>query len=556
MRCNWWRWLWGIVPLLVLSWVAIQAEQGRIETDLRARASAALAQGGMGWTAVELTGRDAVLLGLSGDEAEPQKAASLLSHVWGLRVVENKIDLAPKAEKYTWTAGRRGNRIRITGHVPNRATRKIILGVARANFPSFEVLDRMETTRGVPSPDMWLGGVSFALKQLASLKRGDVRLEGLGFWISGEAEDIAAYRAIKSALGNNLPKGIKLTDDLVTPPVVNPFTWSAQLEQGRLVLSGYVPSEAARAELLAVARAGTTDVAVLDKMQPGEGAPQGWNVAAAASVRELARLLAGNVDLKDGGLVVSGLAGDGATAEAVRGALRAAMPASIKLTEHIKTKELPPPQPPPLPAPVAAPPTPPPTPTDASKETQGARATAALPSASPQLPPSESKPVPAPSTPPPGPVPSGNAGRSTSAPAEWAPKPGPPETRAKACQDRLQELAKEGGITFALGSAELAPTASPTLDKLAAAAKSCPGMVVEVGGHTSSEGSFVINQQLSIRRAQSVVTYLAKAGVDASQLQPVGYGASRPVAPNDTEDDMAKNRRIEFAVRPKLGAAN
>jgi OOP family OmpA-OmpF porin len=251
MKCNWWRWLWGIIPLLVLSWVAVQAEQGRIEGDLRARAARALTDGGMGWTEVRFEGRDATLQGLSGDETEPEKAASLLSDVWGLRTVENRIDLAPTTEKYVWTAGRRGNRIRITGHVPNRATRKIILSVAKANFPTFEVLDRMETTRGVPSVDTWLGGVGFALKQLAALKRGDVRLDGLGMWISGETEDLAAYRAVKSSLANSMPKGISLTDDLVTPPVVSPFTWAARLADGRLVLSGYVPSEAARAELLA-----------------------------------------------------------------------------------------------------------------------------------------------------------------------------------------------------------------------------------------------------------------------------------------------------------------
>ncbi len=419
MSCNWWRWLWGIVPLLVLSWVAVQAEQGRIETDLRARATLALARGGMGWTAVELTGRDAILQGLSGDEAEPQKAAGLLSQVWGLRVVENKIDLAPKAEKYTWTAGRRGNRIRITGHVPNRATRKIILGVAKANFPTFEVLDRMETTRGVPSQDTWLGGVSFALKQLAGLKRGDVRLEGLGFWISGEAEDVATYRAIKSALGNSLPKGIKLTDDLVTAPVVSPFTWSAHLQEGRLVLSGYVPSEANRAELLAAAKAEMTAAPVVDKMQPGDGAPQGWSIAAVASVRELGRLLAGNAELQDGHLVLSGLAGDGATAEAVRGALHAGMPASIKLTVHIKTKELPPPLPPSFPAPEAAPATAAttPAPTQASKGSPGSSqsAAAAQPSA-PSPPPPESKPhdTSLPSAPPR--EPQGKADRSASAP--------------------------------------------------------------------------------------------------------------------------------------------
>ena len=275
MKCNWWRWLWGIIPLLVLSWVAVQAELGRIEGDLRARAARALTDGGMGWTEVRFEGRDATLQGLSGDETEPEKAASLLSDVWGLRTVENRIDLAPTTEKYVWTAGRRGNRIRITGHVPNRATRKIILSVAKANFPTFEVLDRMETTRGVPSVDTWLGGVGFALKQLAALKRGDVRLDGLGMWISGETEDLAAYRAVKSSLANSMPKGVSLTEDLVTPPVVSPFTWAARLADGRLVLSGYVPSEAARAELLAASRASVRGT-VVDQMQPGDGAPQGW----------------------------------------------------------------------------------------------------------------------------------------------------------------------------------------------------------------------------------------------------------------------------------------
>src|SRR5262249_21338243 len=150
-----------------------------IEADLRARATLALHQGGMGWTTVRLVGRDVILQGQSGDESDPQKAVSLLNNVWGLRLVESRIDLTPKAENYIWPRCRRGNRIRMTGHVQNRATRKAILGVAKANFRSFEVIDRMETARGVPSADVWLGGVGFALKQLAGLKRGDVRLEGL-----------------------------------------------------------------------------------------------------------------------------------------------------------------------------------------------------------------------------------------------------------------------------------------------------------------------------------------------------------------------------------------
>ena len=104
----------------------------------------------------------------------------------------------------------------------------------------------MTTVRGVPTVDAWLGGVGFGLKLLAALKRGDVRLRNLDMWIAGEAEDVASYRTIKSALANNLPKGIKLINDLVTAPVVSPFTWSAQLAEGRLVLAGYVPARPRR----------------------------------------------------------------------------------------------------------------------------------------------------------------------------------------------------------------------------------------------------------------------------------------------------------------------
>jgi outer membrane protein OmpA-like peptidoglycan-associated protein len=518
MRCNWWRWLWGIIPLLVLSWVAVQAEQGRVEADLRARATSALGQSGMGWASARFAGRDALLEGMADDEAGPQKAAYVLQNVWGVRIVDNRAELVPKVENYTWTAGRRGNRIRITGHVPNRATRHVILGVAKANFPGFDVLDRMETTRGVPSADTWLGGVSFALKQLAGLKRGDVRLHGLGLSVMGESEDVDAYRAVKSALAHSLPKGIKLNNDQVTAPVVSPFIWSAQLADGRLELSGYVP-EPVREELLAAVKASLRGGGIVDQMQPGEGAPQGWSAAAAAGVRELVRLGAGSAEMKDATLTISGLAGDGTVAETVRGALRAALPTTIKLIDHIKVKEPPPPPPPPPapepPAPAASPPAP-------AKE-----AGPAAPAKTETTPP-----PPAPAPPP---------SRTASA----------AEIQAKACEDRLGSLARSGQIVFGLGSAALDATSYPTLDKLADAAKLCPDMRIEVAGHASAEGGALINQQLSIERAQSVVAYLVKAGVDAARLQAVGYGASQPVAPNDTGENMAKNRRIEFTVRPK-----
>ncbi len=343
MRCNWRRWLWGIIPILLLGWLAVWAERDRVEADLGERAKLALRQAGMDWATTRIEGRDAVLQGTAADDADPQKAADLLRGVWGVRVVDNNAGLVPMVDKFTWRAARRGQRIRLTGYVPSKPVRKTIVGVTKANFPGFEVVDRMNMARGVPAMDTWLAGVSFALKQLSALKRGDVLLEALDLSVAGEAEDVAAYRAVRFALSSP-PKGIKLANNGVKAPTVSPYTWIAKLEARRLALIGHYPSDSAKDQLLTAARASLAGAAIQDSLLPAEGAPQDWAGAVTASVRALGRLESGSADLKDAALTVSGVAGDAATAEAVRVALRGALPPSIKLTEQIRAKEAPPPR--------------------------------------------------------------------------------------------------------------------------------------------------------------------------------------------------------------------
>ena len=79
-------------------------------------------------------------------------------------------------------------------------------------------------------------------------------------------------------------------------------------------------------------------------------------------------------------------------------------------------------------------------------------------------------------------------------------------------------------------------------------ARRYPDLRIEVGGHTDSRGSDALNLRLSQRRAESVLEYLAQAGVSRSRLSAVGYGEARPVASNDNETGRALNRRVEFVV--------
>lgn len=121
---------------------------------------------------------------------------------------------------------------------------------------------------------------------------------------------------------------------------------------------------------------------------------------------------------------------------------------------------------------------------------------------------------------------------------------------ANTCQAELTAAAADSGIRFDRASANLTRSSAPTLDKLAQIANGCAEMRIEISGHTDSEGVPERNQPLSERRAQAVMGYLAKAGVDQSRLTALGFGADRPIAPNTTPEGRAKNRRIDFAVMP------
>lgn len=76
----------------------------------------------------------------------------------------------------------------------------------------------------------------------------------------------------------------------------------------------------------------------------------------------------------------------------------------------------------------------------------------------------------------------------------------------------------------------------------------CPSLRVVVAGHTDSNGSETNNLRLSKARAISVQSYLASHGVEEQRIRALGFGESSPVAPNDTQRNKRRNRRIEFAV--------
>ncbi len=119
---------------------------------------------------------------------------------------------------------------------------------------------------------------------------------------------------------------------------------------------------------------------------------------------------------------------------------------------------------------------------------------------------------------------------------------------AAACTGRFEILSRTGNIYFGSGSADLQNESLPLLQSLLDIVQRCPGMRIQVAGHTDSDGASSANQALSEARAKAVTQYLSTNGVSQGRVQAVGFGESKPVVPNDSNANKARNRRIEFTV--------
>ncbi len=671
MKCNPLRWLWGLFALLPLVLLAVVSSRSSIEADLTNRVQENFKRSGLGWANVVMEGREARITGQALEDGEPDKATQVAFDTWGIRTSTSGATLIEKVDKYEWLAERRDNRIRLGGYVPNGKTRTDIMAAAKAAFPTATIDDEMKIARGAPALDVWNGGINFGLKQLASLKSGQVKLEQTGLIVTGEANDQAAFRGVKTALSSGLPKGIQLKLDAVKAPPVRPYTWAAQHGAGQLKLTGYVPSQRDRDAIQAAAKSAHPKAKLVDEMQIGEGAPDGYLVAVTTVLGELANLEEGRADLRDAAMSIAGLAESAGRADGVRGGLRK-VPASIKIAEQIKHRE-PPPPPPPAPAPVQVKAISPyrtslfagtgtvvlsgyvPSEETRKSLVEMAKQRFANRAIIDQLQIGAGQPAAwqkcldagfaavqrlgngranlsdnrlevsgittaselAQALP--GEVRSAvgtdcdsdvriNLVRDTS--ADEARLKAEAESRAKAdaerlkaeaeararadadrlkaevdakaraeadrlrlgadararaeadrlraetqrkavlasCQDDLKAAAS-AGINFKRASAEIEQRSFATLNRLAELTARCPDGRIEVEGHTDADGTPERNQSLSERRARSVLDYLVQAGVAASRLTAIGYGETRNVAPNDTPENKARNRRIEFTVK-------
>ena len=385
----------------------------------------------------------------------------------GMRVVDTEITPAA-VSPYFWKAERADGRVVLTGYVPSPRNRQEVTALAQSLFGDNAIDERVRVAAGEPRMD-WLGGIKFALGELAKLSQGSVELDDKTFSVAGEATTSDAFLALADTNARTLPASLALKQADIVPPHASPYRFAAERQGTGVVLSGDVASQAEHQRLLDALHRKFGAVSVDDRLVLASGSPDGFAAATAAVLQSLSRLSGGQASVVDGTVTVSGYTYYPQAMDKIAEELGSDLADGFKVTDAIASRQ------------------------------------------------------------------------------------GDQPVGADRCRDLMQAVLKAGGIGFDGGKAELTEDSEGILDRASAVIARCPDAGVEVGAHSDSDGSAARNRDLTQARAETIVEYLVAAGVKRERLTAVGYGETKPIADNSTAAGKAANRRIEFTFTEPAG---
>ena len=554
-----------------------------VEEDLGTRSGETLTTDGQPWAGVSFAGREATVRGTAPTPEERDAALRAVEGVWGVRSVRDETALLPIASPYRLLIEKAGNGLQLSGVVPREAARTAFTDKAKAMVGISSVKDGLTLGRG--APEGFAVAYDNGLKILAVLAGGTYEIVDSTLSVSGEAADSEAYDKAMALVADGAPSGFSFGKVDILAPEVTPFTWSATRTAEGIVLSGYVPDDETRKALVAAAE-GLGLGPVTDDMKAARGAADGFSPLATYGVSRLALLdVGGTASLSGNALTLSGEATSQDAFAALLAGAGAADLSAAAITSSV-------PQPAISPYVWSAT-------VDGSKVTldgyvpdedtrkkvlalsgtkfggftiddkmaigpgapggflpaittalQGVSrldgGTVSLSDQSITLKGSTfyAGALEAVKAYLAGHLPAG-FGADTAGLAVGA--PGAPVSSSE-CQALLSGMLQSRRILFETGKAAIREDSFGLLDNLVYLTQRCPDARVEIEGHTDSDGADDANQVLSEARAGAVVAYLRNAGVAADRLTAIGYGETRPVASNDSEEGKAQNRRIEFRV--------
>ncbi|MGV6850332.1 MAG: OmpA family protein [Marinibacterium sp.] len=593
-----------------VSFVASGYAVSRVEDGTEIGVRRALDRADMDWAEVEADGLRVVLSGTAPTEATRFQALATAGRVVdAARVIDDMMvaeTAAPEPPRYAAEILRNRSGISLVGLIPASTDRDALTARLESIRPSTGdniVADFLESSP-YPAPDTWEPALDFALTALERLPQSKISVAPGRVEVSAMTGDPESRDRIDLDLHRAAPKGVAVVLNLSAPrPAIAPFTLRYVLapEGGRFDACS-APDQAAADQIVAAARS-AADLLGSDTCTLGLGAPSPkWASAASQSITALARLGGGTLTMTDTDIAL--VAANAITPklfDQVVGDLDAALPPAFSL--HAV-----------LPEPDSDEPAGP-SEFYATRSPEGlvqlrgrvssvddralansfARArfggenvhTAAR--IADDLPPDwivrvltalealaelsngvvtvteDSIRVAGVSTNPDihadlSSLITSKLGDTARFDLAVAYRPPPPPKdlpfTAEECETKVAEILAEDRILFEPGSATVTEGSNGILDAIAGVLDRCEGIPIEIQGHTDSQGRESMNLALSQQRADAVLTELARRDVRITSLRTKGYGESRPIAENDSEEGREANRRIEFHLIQRSSAVD
>jgi len=551
---------------------------------------------GITWVEVRADGLQIQLYGTAPNEGQRFRVVNVTAGMVDNSRIRDRMEVEPakaiEAPRFSVEMLRNDDGIQLIGLLPEGDTKAELIALAEALQPGTELQDMLETA-DYPPPESWGPALNFGIEALKLLPRSKISVAADGVQITAIAASDAEKRDFAVKLSAARPENLPATIEVSAPrPVITPFTLRFVKDAGGLRFDA-CSADSERARTRIIAAAAEAGLAGRVSCVVGLGVPTpSWAEAAAAGIRAVAALEAADITFKDADVTFQAAAGvSQADFDRVVGELDAALPDVFSLTATLEkaatavegpaeftavlngetgrielrgrlTDE----------AQRAA--------VDsyatalfgtgkvylATRLDQGlpdgwpVRVLAGLEALS-QLKEGrlvvrvDSVQV------------SGVTGsqfaksrisqvlsdklgqgqsfkvdvRYDEALDPIASVPTPEE-----CAADVADVLRRGKIAFTPGSAEIDGRANGVMTALADVLRRCPGIRMEIGGHTDSQGRDESNLALSQARAEAVLLALQGRQVDVSGLVAKGYGETVPIADNETEAGREANRRIEF----------
>jgi OOP family OmpA-OmpF porin len=328
------KWWPGVVPLVVFWAIAAWSNTMPLESDLAARAGAALKDTVLDKTRIAVNGRDVTFAADAFSEDGRRSAVTSVDAVPGVRLVNDETRLVPEAKPFVWTAERDVVRVTLGGSAPLPASKGRLLEAARADLGGVEVVDQMNLSRG--APQRFDNAALLLLDQIAKLKDGKVTISDDKVSLAGMARDLGGREAIAAAL-KNLPEGFSVaTNEIKAPPYI--FQAYKDPVAVTLTLTGDVPDNNVHAAIAAAAARKFFSEKVVDNLKASVGAPSGFAAAVVPALGALSRLSTGTLVVSDREVKLSGDAFFDAAAAQIRSGWPKEFPQGFQLKADISVK--------------------------------------------------------------------------------------------------------------------------------------------------------------------------------------------------------------------------